>query len=93
LRPYGGLAAGAAVAAVALEAARPRVEAATGLLARSPRPSPKPPVRINLSEMFPRLATAPTLALGDFDAVSGGAITHALAYCLLRNPDRKVDCA
>jgi hypothetical protein len=86
MQPYGGLAAGAAVAAVALEAARPRIEAATGLVARSPRPSPGPPARINLGELFPRLATAPTRALGDFDAVSGGAITHALAYCLLRIP-------
>ena len=86
MQPYGGLAAGAAAAAIALEAARPRIEAATGLVARSPRPSPGPPVRINLAELFPSLTTAPTLALGDVDAVSGGAITHALAYCLLRIP-------
>jgi molybdopterin/thiamine biosynthesis adenylyltransferase len=85
-QPYGGLAAGAAAAAIALEAARPKIEAAVGLPARSPRPSPGPPVTINLAELFPRLATAPRLALGDFDAVSGGAITHALAYCLLRIP-------
>lgn len=84
--PLGGFAAGAAVAAIALEAAMPRIEAATGLHARTPRPSPGPPTRIRLHELFPDLADVTTLELGDIDAVSGGAITHALLFCLLRIP-------
>jgi molybdopterin/thiamine biosynthesis adenylyltransferase len=85
--PFGGFAAGAAVAAIALEAALPRIEAATGLSARRPRPSPGPPVRIRLQELFPELAAGgPTLELDDLDVVSGGAITHALLFCLLRIP-------
>ena len=84
--PFGGFAAGAAVAAIALDAALPRMEAATGRRARTPRPSPGPPVRIRLDELFPGLASSPFSDLGDLDAVSGGAITHALLYCLLRIP-------
>jgi hypothetical protein len=84
--PLGGFAAGAAVSAVALEAALPRIEAATGLTARKPRPTPGPPVRICLQELFPELAGSVTLDLGAIDAISGGAITHALLFCLLRIP-------
>ncbi len=84
--PLGGFAAGAAVAALALEAALPRIEAATGLTARKPRPTPGPPVRICLRELFPELTAALTLELGGIDAISGGAITHALLFCLLRVP-------
>jgi hypothetical protein len=84
--PLGGFAAGAAVAAIALEAALPRIESATGLAARRPRPSPGPPVRIRLQELFPELADTLALGTGDVDAISGGAITHALLFCLLRIP-------
>jgi hypothetical protein len=84
--PLGGLAAGAAVAAIALEAARERVEEATGLAARTPRPTPGPPVQIALAELFPGLAQGSSSELGRLDAISGGAITHALAFCLLRVP-------
>ncbi|HEX3511220.1 MAG TPA: hypothetical protein VHT27_08995 [Solirubrobacteraceae bacterium] len=84
--PFGGLAAGAAVAAVALEAAVARIEAATGMIARKPRPSPGPPVRIRLSELFPELADGLQLDLGSVDVISGGAITHAMLFCLLRIP-------
>ncbi len=84
--PLGGFAAGAAVAAIALQVALPRVERATGLSARTPRPSPGPPVRISLQELFPELAAGLTLELGDVDAISGGAIIHALLFCLLRIP-------
>jgi molybdopterin/thiamine biosynthesis adenylyltransferase len=84
--PFGGFAAGAAVAAIALDAARPSVEIATGLTARTPRPSPGPPVRISLQEMFPGLAGGLTLNLDDVDVISGGAITHGVIFCLLRVP-------
>jgi molybdopterin/thiamine biosynthesis adenylyltransferase len=84
--PFGGLAAGAAIAAMALEAARPRIEDATGLSGRTARPSPGPPVRIDLAELFPRLAAGLTTDLGRVDTISGGAISHALLYCLLRVP-------
>lgn len=84
--PYGGFVAGAAIAAVALEAALPRIESATGLTARSPRPSAGPPVRVRLLELFPKLADATRTDLGSVDAISGGAITHALLFCLLRIP-------
>jgi len=84
--PFGGLAAGAAIAAVALEAALSRIESATGLTARSPRPSPGPPIRIRLLELFPELAAATPAELGRVDTISGGAITHALLFCLLRVP-------
>lgn len=84
--PFGGFAAGAAVAAIALEAALPRIESATGLAARTPRPSPGPPVRIRLQELFPGLADTRALGMGDVDAISGGAITHAVLFCLLRIP-------
>jgi len=84
--PLGGFAAGAAVAAIALQAVQERIESATGLTARTPRPTPGPPVRISLLELFPDLAGGLTLELGDVDAVSGGAITHALLFCLLRMP-------
>lgn len=82
--PLGGFAAGAAVAAIALQAAQQRIESATGLVARTPRPSPGPPVDISLQEIFPELAAGLTLDLGEIDAVSGGAITHAALFCLLR---------
>lgn len=84
--PFGGLAAGAAAAAIALQAARPRIENAAGVSARTPRPSPGPPVRIDLAELFPQLAGRPQADIGRLDAISGGAITHALVYCLLRIP-------
>jgi hypothetical protein len=84
--PLGGFAAGAAVAAIALQAAQRRIESATGLTVRTPRPSPGPPVCISLLELFPDLAAGLPLELGDVDVVSGGAITHALLFCVLRMP-------
>jgi molybdopterin/thiamine biosynthesis adenylyltransferase len=89
--PLGGFAAGAAIAAIALEAALPRIEEATGLSARRLRPSPGPPVRIDLRDVFPELEAGPALELGKVDAISGGAITHALIFCLLRIPGLQVD--
>jgi molybdopterin/thiamine biosynthesis adenylyltransferase len=84
--PFGGLAAGAACASLALEAVRTRIEEATGLSARTPRPVPEPPVHIRLGELFPGLADAAGMNLGRVDVVSGGAIIHALLFCLLRTP-------
>jgi hypothetical protein len=88
--PFGGLVAATALAGIALEAALPRIEAATGLAARRPRPSPGPPVRIDLRDAFPELPHNRSADLGEIDAISGGAITHALLFCLLRVPALRV---
>src|SRR5207245_4926701 len=58
----------------------------TGRTVRRPRPSPGPPARISLPGLFPNLEAGLTRELGDVDAISGGAITHALLFCLLRVP-------
>jgi molybdopterin/thiamine biosynthesis adenylyltransferase len=84
--PYGGFAAGASVAPIALEAAMERLERAAGRPARRPRPSPGPPVSIDLLSVFPGLSNPLTLDFGNLDVVSGGAITHAFLFCLLRLP-------
>ncbi len=84
--PFGGLAAGAAVAAIALRAIQPRIEQEVGLPVRAPAPTPGPPVRISLLDLFPDLATGEPFELGDVDAISGGAITNALLFSLLRIP-------
>lgn len=89
--PFGGFAAGAAVAAMALEAALPHIEAATGRKARQPRPSAGPPAAIDLLQLFPRLRRAAPHQLGKVDAISGGAITNALLFCLLRIPGIEAD--
>ena len=89
--PLGGFAAGAAIAALALEAALPRLEQATGTSARRPRPSPGPPVKIDLRGLFPELNAGLALDLGPVDVISGGAITHALVFCLLRIPGLHAD--
>ena len=88
--PLGGFAAGAAIAVIALEAAMPRFQAATGLQVRHPRPSPGPPLKIDLRDLFPEIDARPDPDLGAVDAISGGAITHALIYCLLRVPGLRV---
>lgn len=87
--PFGGFAAGAAVAAVVFEAMVPRIESRVGLRARTPRPSPGPPVRINLGQWFPSLGERMPRSLA-VEAVSGGAITNALIFCLLRVPELEV---
>jgi hypothetical protein len=89
--PFGGFAAGAAIAAVALEAALPRIEQAIGLRARRPRPSPGPPVTIDLRTLVPELEDGLAADLGPVDAISGGAITHSLVFCLLRVPNVRAD--
>jgi hypothetical protein len=87
--PYGGFAAGASIAPIALEAAIPRLELAAGRAVRGPRPTPGPPIAIDLLSIFPGLDRA-TLDLGHVDAVSGGAITHGVLFCLLRVPDLRL---
>jgi hypothetical protein len=47
-------------------------------------------VRIDLQELFPQPAASPPLEAGDVDAISGGAITHALLFCLLRIPGLRI---
>jgi hypothetical protein len=92
--PLGGLAAAGAAAAIALEHAIPEIERATSIArSRRPRPSPGPPVHIDLRELFPVLERSAVAkgqdraAIGAFDAVSGGAIANALVATLLQLPN------
>jgi hypothetical protein len=85
-QPFGGFAAGAALAAIALEAALPTIEAATGLETRTPRPYPGPPCRLDLTDLFPSLGSELDLQIAELDVISGGAITNALLFCMLRVP-------
>ena len=81
--PLGGMAAGAAAAAIALEAGLPRIANATDCaLSTRPRPSAGPPVRIDLTELFPGLSAAEP-QLDRLDIISGGAITNAFLQALL----------
>ncbi len=81
--PLGGMAASAAAAAIALQAALPQIETATGQrISSRPRPSPGPPVQIDLRALFPGLRLGPR-RLGQIDAISGGAITNSLLHTLL----------
>jgi hypothetical protein len=76
--PLGGLAAGTAAAAIALDAALPRIEEATRMRRTTrPRPSVGPPVDIDLGLIFPSLEEG-LLGCPRFDVVSGGAVTNAL---------------
>lgn len=85
--PHGGMAAAAAAAAIALEAALPRIEEATGCaLSTRPRPSAGPPVHIDLTELFPGLSAAAP-RLDRLDIISGGAISNAFLQTLLWNED------
>lgn len=85
--PLGGLAAAAAAAAIALMAALPQIEQAAGMVRAGRRhPSPGPPVRVDLRELFPTLRTH-AAELGRIDAVSAGAVTNALVAVLAWLPD------
>lgn len=84
--PFLPIAAAAAAAGEALRAALPRVADALG------RPSPEEhrfrlsadrAIALDLSAVL----DSPASNLGELDAVSGGAITNASLYCLLRCPD------
>jgi hypothetical protein len=92
--PLGSLAAAGAAAAIALEHALPEIERTTGIArSRRPRPSPGPPVHIDLRELFPALERSAVAkgqvraAIGAFDAVSGGAIVNGLVATLLQLPN------
>lgn len=89
--PLGALASGAAAAAIALTAALPQIESATGT-GRSDRrhPSPGPPVAINLGELFPTIR-AEEVELGKLDAISAGAVTNALVAVLVWLPGLSAD--
>ncbi|MBA3382784.1 MAG: ThiF family adenylyltransferase [Actinobacteria bacterium] len=89
--PLGGFAAGAAIAAVALEAAMQRIEKATGLRVRRPRPSAGPPAMIDLRDLFPEIEKGLVGDIGKVSVISGGAITHALVFCLLRIPGLRAE--
>ena len=85
---YGGLAAGAAIAALALDRALPNIEAATECSRTSqPRPSPGPPVNIDLRAIFPNLSPAPR-SISSLDVISAGAVTNGFIYTLLWLPVR-----
>jgi hypothetical protein len=90
--PLGGLAAGAAAAALALEAAVPQIELAAGVQRTGQRrPSPGPPVTIDLTALFPTLGDGDIRLPEDLaiDAISAGAITNAflaVAVWLLQTP-------
>jgi ThiF family len=80
---YGGLAAGAAVAALALDRALPNIEAtAERAITSQPRPSPGPPVDIDLRAIFPDLPPTPP-SISRVDVISGGAVTNGFIYALL----------
>jgi hypothetical protein len=80
------MAAGAAAAAIALEAALPTIAAVAGCPGTTrPRASAGPPAGIDLRSIFPGLATE-RLRLGSIAAVSGGAITNALLQTVLGLP-------
>lgn len=89
--PLGALASGAAVAAIALTAALPQVESATGT-SRSDRrhPSPGPPVQIDLARLFPTIR-AEDVELGKLDVISAGAVTNALVAALAWLPRVSAD--
>ena len=84
--PLGALTGAAAAAPIALDAALPKIEEATGMAReRRPRPSPGPPVAIDLTTLFPDLV-ADACDLGAIDAISGGALTNSFLYTLLWLP-------
>jgi molybdopterin/thiamine biosynthesis adenylyltransferase len=85
--PLGGLAAAAAAAAIALTEALPQIEQAAGMERAGRRhPSPGPPVRIDLAELFPTLRAC-AAEFGRVDAVSAGAVTNALVAVLSWLPE------
>jgi ThiF family len=83
----GGLAAGAAAAAIALDVALTNVERVIGASRTTrPRPTPGPPVDIDVADLFPSLSSAQPTPLGKIDVISAGAITNALVATLMRYP-------
>ena len=84
--PLGGLAAGAAAAAIALEAVLPQIELAAGIQrTQQRRPSPGPPVKIDLAALFPDLGNGEIRLPEELtiDAISAGAITNAFVAVAL----------
>jgi hypothetical protein len=82
--PVGAMLAAAAAAPEALRAAVTRIASATGTRpTREFRTSPGLPASIDLSG---RAVPARPLDLGHVDVISGGAITNATLYALLRVP-------
>ena len=87
--PIGALLAAAAGAAEALRAALQRIASATGYqLSAEFESQPGRPVRLDLSD---RAVRRRPLDLGRVDVISGGAITNATIYALLRVPEVSVD--
>lgn len=87
--PIGALLAAVAGAAEALRAALQRIATATGYqLSAEFNCRPGQPVRLDLSN---RAVPRGPLDLGRVDVVSGGAITNATTYALLRVPELSTD--
>jgi hypothetical protein len=83
--PVGALLASAAAAPEAMRAALQRITSVTGReLTAEFHTRPGRPVRIDLSD---RAVQRVPLDLGRVDVISGGAITYATVYALLRVPD------
>jgi hypothetical protein len=75
--PLGALAAAAAAAAIVMEAALGQIEDAANVTRSSrTRPSPGPPVELDLARLFPNLDTHPHVT-GRIDVISGGAVANA----------------
>lgn len=87
--PIGPLLAAASAAPEALRAALQRIASATGdQLSAEFDSQPGHPARIDLSE---RAVPHAPLNLGRVDVISGGAITNATVYALLRVPELSAD--
>lgn len=84
----GALAAAAAAAAIALDAALVNIERATNLKRSSRlRPSPGPPVELDLAQLFPEIDASIHDAC-EIDVISGGAVTNAFIATQLWLPHR-----
>ncbi len=87
--PLGALLAAVAAAAEALRAALQRITSATGHeLSAEFVSRPGRPVRLDL---FDRAVPRRPLDMGRVDVISGGAITNATIYALLRIPELSAD--
>ena len=89
--PLGAFAAAAAAAAAVLEIALCRIEDISGLKrVQRPRAPAGPPAELDLRDLFPELPKSASRKW-NIDLISGGAITNALLFILLRLPGLSVD--
>lgn len=89
--PLGAFAGAAAIAAAVLEVALHRIEEVSGIgRGQRPRPSAGPPAELDLRDLFPGLRETASREW-KIDLISGGAISNALLFVLLRLPGITVD--